>query len=132
MHELSSRTLKSVLAGMLALLLVEGVSAQSASGPQNYAAALSRKIKANVLYMGPLDIEGNPKAVFRIAMAPSGEVTNVILVSSSGLQNFDLAVQRGILRASPLPKKADGSVEPEIVISYFMKSEGQQDKAPKK
>jgi colicin import membrane protein len=63
-------------------------------------------------------------------MARSGEVTDVSLVSSSGLPDFDLAVQRGILRASPLPKKNDGSVEPEIVISFFLKPAEQKNKAP--
>jgi colicin import membrane protein len=46
-------------------------------------------------------------------------------VRSSGLPDFDSAVQRGIWKASPLPKRRDGKVEHALVVEYWMKDQSQ-------
>jgi colicin import membrane protein len=52
----------------------------------------------------PPDIPGNPEAVFDIVQLPTGEIIDVKLRKSSGVAAYDNAVQRAILKSSPLPK----------------------------
>jgi colicin import membrane protein len=52
----------------------------------------------------PPDIPGNPEAIFDVVQLPTGEIIDVRLRKSSGVRAYDDAVQRAILKASPLPK----------------------------
>jgi colicin import membrane protein len=52
----------------------------------------------------PPDIPGNPEAIFDVVQLPTGEIIDVKLRKSSGFRAYDEAVQRAILKASPLPK----------------------------
>ena len=60
------------------------------------------KVKSNVIE--PPDLPGNPEAVFDVILLPSYEVLEVRLRKSSGVRAYDDAVQRAILKASPLPR----------------------------
>ena len=60
------------------------------------------KIRGNILV--PPDIVGNPEAIFDIVQLPTGEVISVRLRKSSGHDGYDKAVERAILKSSPLPK----------------------------
>lgn len=66
---------------------------------------IGAKIKANVLV--PQDINGNPEAIFDMVLLPSGDVISVKLRKSSGHRGYDDAVERAILKSSPLPKPDD-------------------------
>ncbi len=59
------------------------------------------KIRGNALI--PDGISGNPEAIFDVAQLPTGEVLNVRLRKSSGVKAFDDALERAILKSSPLP-----------------------------
>lgn len=52
----------------------------------------------------PPDIPGNPEAIYDIVQLPTGEIIDVKLRKSSGVRAYDDAVQRAILKASPLPR----------------------------
>lgn len=52
----------------------------------------------------PPDIPGNPEAIFDVVQLPTGEIIDVRLRKSSGVLAYDDAVQRAILKSSPLPK----------------------------
>jgi len=52
----------------------------------------------------PPDIPGNPEAIFDVVQLPTGEIIEVKLRKSSGFRAYDDAVQRAILKASPLPR----------------------------
>jgi colicin import membrane protein len=52
---------------------------------------------------------------------PTGEIISVKLVKSSGIAAFDDAVEKGILKSSPLPKKKNGTVERTLEIAFSMK-----------
>ena len=52
----------------------------------------------------PLDLKGNPEAIFDVIQLPSGDVMEVKLVKPSGNQLYDDAVEKAIRKASPLPK----------------------------
>jgi colicin import membrane protein len=86
-----------------------------------YLASITSKIKSTTSYAGNTDLPGNPRAVFRIEELPTGEIISVKMVKSSGVPGFDDAVEKGILKSSPLPKKKDGTVERTLDIAFSMK-----------
>jgi colicin import membrane protein len=86
-----------------------------------YLASITSKIKSTTSYPGSTDVPGNPKAVFKVEELPTGEIISVKLVKSSGISAFDDAVEKGIIKASPLPKKKNGTVERTLEIAFSMK-----------
>jgi colicin import membrane protein len=98
--------------------------AQKSSAPKidaGYVGKITALIKSNTTFAGSLDVPGNPKAVFKVEQLPTGEILSVRLTKSSGVPQFDDAVERGINKSSPLPKKKDGTVERTIVVNFSMK-----------
>jgi len=69
---------------------------------QNYANRIRQKIKPHINV--PPDISGNPESIYDVEQLPTGEVLQVKLRKSSGYRAYDDAVERAILRASPLPR----------------------------
>jgi colicin import membrane protein len=67
-----------------------------------YVSKLKGKIKGNVVV--PPNIPGNPEAIFDVVQLPTGEVMSVKLRKSSGHKAYDDAVERAILKSSPLPR----------------------------
>lgn len=67
-----------------------------------YADKIKLKVKGN--WILPIDLKGNPEAIFVVIQLPTGEVLSVKLKKSSGNRNYDAAVERAILKSSPLPK----------------------------
>ena len=67
-----------------------------------YIARIQAKVKGS--WILPQDIQGNPEAVFLVVQIPSGDVISVKLVKSSGNRAYDEAVERAILKSSPLPQ----------------------------
>lgn len=99
-------------------------SAEKSTAPRidkGYTAAITAKVKGNTSYAGSLDEPGNPTATFRVEQLPTGEIISVKKVKSSGVPSFDDAVEKGITKSSPLPKKKDGTVERSLVIEFHMK-----------
>jgi colicin import membrane protein len=92
------------------------------SADKAYVAAIINKLRANVLYDDSSHGSENPKVVYRVLLLPTGEVMSVDRVLESGTPDFDTAVQKGIWRASPLPKRSDGQVEHALVIEYSLQS----------
>ena len=75
------------------------------SGPivdAGYANKIKSKIKSNIVL--PPDIAGNPEAIFDVVQLPTGEVLSARLRTSSGNRAYDEAVERAILKSSPLPR----------------------------
>jgi colicin import membrane protein len=67
-----------------------------------YVDRIRSKVRGNVIV--PPDIAGNPEAVFEVVQLPTGEIIDVQLRKSSGVRAYDDAVQRAILKSSPLPR----------------------------
>ena len=55
----------------------------------------------------PQDLQGNPEAIFLVTQLPTGEVLLIKLLKSSGNPAYDAAVERAILKSSPLPLPSD-------------------------
>jgi len=52
----------------------------------------------------PPDMPGNPEAIFEVVQLPTGEIIDAVLRKSSGMRAYDDAVQRAIIKSSPLPR----------------------------
>lgn len=78
-------------------------AALAARAEAAYIGKLKGKIKSNIVL--PPDIPGNPEAIFDVVQLPTGEVLlPVKLRKSSGHKAYDEAVERAIIKSSPLPK----------------------------
>lgn len=71
-------------------------------GLADYEAKIRNKVRGNIVL--PPDLQGNPEAHFIVVQLPTGEVLSSRLVKSSGHRGYDEAVERAILKSSPLPK----------------------------
>lgn len=111
------------LARMTAELGGAGTAAQSRAPKSDpgYIASLTAKIKSNIIYAGSRDVEGNPHAIYRIEQLPTGEVISYKKIRSSGIPEYDRAVEQAIMASSPLPKKKDGTVERSIEPIFRLK-----------
>ena len=63
---------------------------------------IQAKVRGNVIV--PPELAGNPEAIFEVVQLPTGEIIDVQLRKSSGAKAYDEAVQRAILKSSPLPR----------------------------
>ena len=63
---------------------------------------IQSKVKGNVIV--PAELAGNPEAIFDVVQLPTGEIIEATLRKSSGSRAYDDAVQRAILKSSPLPR----------------------------
>jgi colicin import membrane protein len=67
----------------------------------DYVNRIRAKVRQN--WILPQDLQGNPECVFDVVQLPTGEVLSVKLSKSSGNPAYDAAVERAILKSSPLP-----------------------------
>ena len=71
-------------------------------GLAEYEAKIRTKVRGNITL--PEGLAGNPDAIFLVTQLPTGEVLSTKLVKSSGHRGYDEAVERAILKSSPLPR----------------------------
>ena len=67
-----------------------------------YADKIRSKIKSNIVL--PSELKGNPEVIFDVVQLPTGEVLSARLRKLSGNKAYDDAVERAILKSSPLPR----------------------------
>jgi len=75
---------------------------QRAKAEADWIRSIQAKVRGNVIV--PPDMAGNPEAIFEVVQLPTGEIIDVQLRKSSGVRAYDDAVQRAILKSSPLPR----------------------------
>lgn len=110
---------------------ITGVSGSGTSGTaakstaprsdSGYQAAVTAKIKGNLIYNAGSDMDGDPRAQFKIEQLPTGEILSVRKIKSSGIPAYDSAVENAIHKSSPLPKKKDGTVDREVIAEFKLK-----------
>jgi len=103
-QQLEARKAEQELAQMKA---AQAASARN-KATADYIARIRGKIKGNIVL--PPDLKGNPEAIFDVVQLPSGEILSVKLKKSSGHAAYDNAVERAILKSSPLPKPEQGDL----------------------
>ncbi|MBI3150246.1 MAG: TonB C-terminal domain-containing protein [Betaproteobacteria bacterium] len=81
---------------------LQAAQAARAKAFADYIQRISAKIRGNLIL--PPDIPGNPEALFEVVQLPTGEIIQAELKKSSGHRPYDDAVQRAILKSSPLPR----------------------------
>ena len=82
------------------------LTSANAKAQTEYIGRIKGKIRGNIVL--PPDIKGDPQAIFDVVQLPTGEVLSVKLRKSSGHHGYDDAVERAILKSSPLPKAEAG------------------------
>jgi colicin import membrane protein len=55
----------------------------------------------------PQNLKGDAEVEYQVSLLPNGEVLRVKLIKTSGQPLYDLAVERAIFKASPLPLPSD-------------------------
>ena len=68
----------------------------------SYVDSIVRSIRPKIVV--PPDVKGHPEAVFDVIQVPDGSIVDVRLKRSSGHDALDKAIERAILKSSPLPK----------------------------
>lgn len=68
-----------------------------------YIGRIQAKIRSNIPESAIEGIPGNPAALVDVVQLPTGEVLSVRIRKSSGYPRYDEAIERAILKSSPLP-----------------------------
>jgi colicin import membrane protein len=97
------RELRELIAKQQADAARQAAAARS-KALNEYIARIQAKVRSS--WILPPDIQGNPEAIFDVVQLPTGEVLSIKLVKSSGNAAYDDAVERAILKSSPLPLPA--------------------------
>jgi colicin import membrane protein len=97
--------------------LAREMAASQKNALSGYGDKIKAKVRGNIVM--PLDIAGNPEAIFVVIQLPTGDVLSTKLRKSSGNQAYDTAVERAILKSSPLPKPDKGELfERELILKF--------------
>ena len=80
--------------------------AQAAAAQAKLVNEYTERIRAKVrgFVVLPPGLQGNPEAEFDVVLIPGGEVLSAKLRKSSGHAGYDEAVERAVLKSSPLPR----------------------------
>jgi len=98
-------------------LLARDASAARSKALAAWADKIRAKIRGNIVL--PPGIQGNPEALFQIVLLPTGEVLRVDTKKSSNNRALDNAINRAILKSSPLPRPDDPQVfERRLELTY--------------
>jgi len=99
---------RAVATAELSQLKAAQAAATRSKAIADYIGKIRGKIKGNIVL--PIDVRGNPEAIFDVVQLPSGEILSVRLKKSSGHAAYDTAVERAILKSSPLPRPGQGDL----------------------
>lgn len=91
-------------------LIARQQAAARTSALNEWVGRIRGKIRGNIPVSVVEEVQGNPEAIFDVTLLPTGEVLSVVRRKSSGNRAYDDAVERAILKASPLPKPDDPSL----------------------
>jgi colicin import membrane protein len=89
-------------------LIAKQQAAAVQKGLASWSDKIRGKVRGNIIL--PLEVPGNPEAIFDVALLPTGEVLSVRKRKSSGNAAYDDAVERAIMKSSPLPLPDDRSI----------------------
>ena len=101
-RELAARRETAAAERELAALKAKQGAAARDKAVADYLSKTRAKIRGNIAL--PPDVKGNPEAIFDVTQLPSGEILSVRLKKGSGHATLDAAIERAILKSSPLPK----------------------------
>ncbi|MDP9043435.1 MAG: cell envelope integrity protein TolA, partial [Pseudomonadota bacterium] len=105
----------SGLAGATGAPTDTGADLRSSAPSANYAGRVAARVKPNIVLTDSVD--GNPRAVVEVRLAPDGTIMAKRLVQSSGSKPWDDAVLRAIERTEMLPLD-NGRAPPVFEIGF--------------
>lgn len=82
-----------------------------------YAGLIRSRVQARIRF-DPSRAAHNPEVVFIVEQLPTGEISLIRKIKSSGVPAWDEAVERAIRASDPLPKKKDGTVERVLELRF--------------
>lgn len=113
------RQLRDLLAAQQADAARKAAGAR-ASALGEYIARITAKVRGG--WILPQDLQGNPEAIFLVTQLPTGDVLHIKLLKSSGNPAYDTAVERAILKSSPLPLPSDRSLfDRELKLTFRLR-----------
>ncbi|HRE16290.1 MAG TPA: TonB family protein [Rhodocyclaceae bacterium] len=77
-------------------------SQESGLASTSWADQVREKVRSNIVFAG--NIPQDVVAKFSVRQLPNGEIVKVSLIASSGHPLFDQAVERALMKSSPLPQ----------------------------
>ncbi|MDB5905344.1 MAG: protein TolA [Betaproteobacteria bacterium] len=94
----------------LADKLAKQAASAQAGEIDKYRRLIQDRVRRNIVE--PPNLQGNPEVEFEVRLLPGGDVleTSLRLKRSSGNAAYDQAVERAILKSSPLPLPSDPSM----------------------
>ena len=91
--------------------------AKQTSGPSaGYAGKVRGAILPNITFVD--QVRGNPEAEVEVQCAPEGTIVGVKLIHKSGVDSWDEAVQKAILKTGKLPRDTDGRIPCPMLITF--------------
>ncbi len=111
---------------LLAIFLVASCTSSSRqvspppSEPSLYAERIRQSVQRNIVFTQP--ISGNPAAEVEARTAAGGEVIGVRLAASSGVPDWDNAVQLAIRKTGRIPLDVDGRIPAVLMITFRPKA----------
>jgi colicin import membrane protein len=93
-----------------------GTAARSAGPSAGYAGRIIAAIKPNIVF--PDMISGNPAAIVEVRLSSDGTIISRKLKQSSGVKEWDDAVLRALDKTEKLPRDTDGTVQPQIEMTF--------------
>jgi colicin import membrane protein len=104
------------LAGTSGSPSATGTALRSKGPSATYAGRIAARIKPNIVFTDV--ISSNPSAEVLIRVAPDGTIVGSKLLKSSGVKSWDDAVLRAIDKTGSIPRDSDGTIQPDIEISF--------------
>ncbi len=80
-------------------------AAEIAKIVDDFKAKISDKVRGKTELPG--NLSGNPEVVYKVDVLPTGEITKIKLVKSSGNAAYDRSIEKAIEKSSPLPVPPD-------------------------
>jgi colicin import membrane protein len=84
--------------------------------PLSYAERVARAIRPNIVFTGPSI--ANPSALVEVRTEADGKIIGVLLITSSGVPQWDQAVQAALWKTERIPRDVNGKVPSVIHISF--------------
>jgi TonB family protein len=82
------------------------------------ARSIGDRIRANTIYAVPDRLDTNDPVEYIVSLNKTGFVTDIKLLKSSGLVNFDTAVRHAIEKSQPFPADENGMVPSSFRLSH--------------
>ncbi len=101
----------------------EAAKREGGSTDSSYAQKIGARIKSNISFILPANVDGNAPAEYKVDLLPDGSVAGMRLMKSSGVPGFDEAVRRAIEKSQPYPKDKTGKVPSSFIGTHRPKDQ---------